>query len=172
MRNKVTRKLPAAINQEEWRELMKKTLKVHHKIAFLLGFGAGLRVSEILALEPRDIDFIRKNILVRQGKGSKDRVVPLPKGFRTTFLEHLPIKCGVRSLQRAFRRSAQKAGILGNKPTLHFHSLRHGFATHCLEVGIPLHHVRTLLGHSNISTTNVYLEMNPKEAIKRYDELF
>jgi integrase len=166
------RKLPVAISQDEWRELMKHTLKMHHKVAFLLGFEAGLRISEIVDLEARDIDYARKSILVRQGKGSKDRVVPLPKGFRATFLQHIPIKCGVRSLERAFKRAAAKAKLLETKPSLHFHSLRHGFASHMVNKGVPLHHVRTLMGHSNISTTNVYLEMNPKEALEKYEELF
>jgi integrase/recombinase XerD len=62
--------------------------------------------------------------------------------------------------------------LLEVKPTLHFHSLRHGFASNAVSKGIPIHHVRTLMGHSNISTTNVYLEMNPKEALKSYEELF
>lgn len=168
----MTRKLPVAISQEEWRELMKHTLKIHHKVAFLLGFEAGLRISEITHLEARDIDYSRKSILVRQGKGGKDRVVPLPKGFRATFLQHLPMKCGVRALERAFKGAAKRSKLLEIKPTLHFHSLRHGFASHMVNKGVPIHHVRTLLGHSNISTTNVYLEMNPKEALEKYEELF
>ncbi len=166
------RKLPVAINQEEFTKLIKVTKQMHHKISFLLGYGSGLRVSEVINLEKSDIDLKRKTILVRQGKGGKDRIVPLAKGFKEYHLKYIPIKCGIRSLQRAFKRSATKAGLLKRKPSLHFHSLRHGFATRLISQGVPLHHVRTLLGHSNISTTNVYLEANPQEAIKSYEKLF
>lgn len=166
------KKLPVAISEEEFTSLIEHTKKKHHKVAFLLGFGAGLRISEIINLEPRDISINEKKILVRQGKGGKDRIVPLPKGFREDFLEILPMKCGSRALELGFKKAASKANLLEKKPSLHFHSLRHGFATQCVSNGIPIHHVRTLLGHSNIATTNIYLEMNPKEALKAYQEMF
>jgi len=166
------KKLPVAISEEEFVKLLERTKKKHHRVAYLLGFGAGLRISEILKLEPRDIDIKEKNILVRQGKGSKDRVVPLPKGFRTELLSYIPIKISVRALERSFKRGCEKAGLLKIKPSLHFHSLRHGFATQCVKSGMPIHHLRTLMGHTNISTTNVYLELNPMEALKSYEDLF
>jgi len=166
------KKLPVAISEEEFVSLIRSTKKESHKLAFLLGFGSGLRVSEVLRLEPRDINLMEKKILVRQGKGSKDRVVPLPKGFRERHINLLPFGISPRALQVAFKRTAKRCGILNHKPTAHFHSLRHGFATNSIAKNIPLHHVRTLLGHSNISTTNIYLELNPKEALKSYEELF
>lgn len=110
--------------------------------------------------------------MIEQGKGSKDRIVPLAKGFKEVHLKLLPLTIGVRALEKAFKECAERAGLLKTKPTLHFHSLRHGFASNSVNNGIPIHHVRTLMGHSNISTTNVYLEMNPKEALKSYEELF
>jgi len=166
------KKLPVAITEEEFTRLLKKTKKPHHKVAYLLGFGAGLRISEIVNLESRHIDINERKIFVEQGKGSKDRVVPLPKGFKEKHLSLIPIKIGIRALQKAFKTHAKNAGLLNDKPSLHFHSLRHGFATNAISKNIPIHHVRTLMGHSNISTTNVYLEMNPKEALKSYEELF
>lgn len=166
------KKLPVAITEEEFTNLIKHTKKKHHKLAFLLGYGSGLRISEVLSLEPRDINLNEKKILVRQGKGSKDRTVPLPKGFKQEHLSLLPIKIGARGLQKAFKLICSKSGLLDIKPSIHFHSLRHGFATQCVSNGIPIHHIRTLMGHSNISTTNVYLEANPKEALKSYEELF
>lgn len=169
---KKAKKLPVAISEEEFMKLIKATNMDKHKLAFLLGFEAGLRISEVLKLEARDINFVDKNIFIRQGKGSKDRVVPLPKHFRESYLKFLPIGVGARALEIAFKRCCKRAGLLEIKPTLHFHSLRHGFASHCVKQGVPIHHVRTLMGHSNISTTNVYLELNPKEAIKSVEELF
>lgn len=166
------KKLPVAISEEEFTQLIKHTKAKHHKLAFLLGYGSGLRVSEVVNLQPRNVNLAQRIILVEQGKGSKDRTVPLPKGFREEHLKLLPMKSGIRSLQLGFKKSARLAGLLEIKPSLHFHSLRHGFATNSVNKGIPIHHVRTLMGHSNISTTNVYLEMNPKEAMRSYEELF
>lgn len=169
---KKPKKLPVALSEEEFVKLIKNTKKEHHKVAFLLGFGGGLRISEVLKLEPRHIIWTNRSILIEQGKGSKDRTVPLPKGFKESHLKLLPIKCGERALEKAFKAACNRAKLLETKPSLHFHSLRHGFATNAVSKGIPIHHVRTLMGHSNISTTNVYLEMNPKEALKSYEDLF
>lgn len=169
---KKSKKLPVAISTEEFTKLIEKTKKKEHKIAFLLGFGSGMRISEILHLNPEDIDIQNKLIRIIQGKGSKDRIVPVPKGLKEDHLKLLPLKCSARALQLAFKRACLKSGLLNVKPSLHFHSLRHGFASNSVSQGIPIHHVRTLMGHSNISTTNVYLEMNPKDALKSYEELF
>lgn len=166
------KKLPVALSEEEFTKLIDYTNKKHHKIAFLLGYGAGLRISEVLKLEPRHISMKERKILIEQGKGSKDRTVPLPKGFKEDHLKSLPIKCGERALEKAFKAAANRASLLQVKPSLHFHSLRHGFATNAVSKGIPIHHIRTLMGHSNISTTNVYLEMNPIDALKSYEDKF
>ena len=166
------KKLPVAISEEEFKRLLKHTYKKRHKAAFILGFGSGLRISEIIHLEKRHINFKERTILVEQGKGSKDRIVPLAKGFKTKYLRYIPVNRGPRALERSFKRAAERAGLLKEKPPLHFHSLRHGFATTAVSHSIPIHHVRTLMGHTNIATTNVYLEMNPKEALKSYEERF
>jgi len=170
----MARKLPVCMEVEEFTNLIKHTKQKHHKIAFLLGFGSGLRISEVLNLTRHEVDMKDRKILVKQGKGSKDRVVPLPKGFKEEFLKSLPLKeiVNVRALQTGFKRACSRAGILEKKPTMHFHSLRHGFATHLISQGMPIHHVRTLMGHTNISTTNIYLIANPKDALKSYEELF
>ena len=166
------KKLPVALNEEEFKLLIEHTNKRHHKLAFLLGYASGLRISEITHLEPRHIRLNERTINIELGKGGKDRTVPLPKGFKEEYIKMLPIKCGNRALEKAFKRAALKAKLLEIKPTLHFHSLRHGFATTAVSNNIPIHHIRTLMGHTNISTTNVYLEVNPKEAIKSYEDLF
>ena len=168
----MTKKLPVAIDEDEFYNLIRHTKKAHHKIAFLLGFGSGLRISEILKLEPRHINLKEKKILVEQGKGGKDRTVPLAKGFKEKHLKLLPLKVSARALQIAFKSAAKRSGLTETKPTIHFHSLRHGFASQAVKRGIPIHHIRTMLGHTNISTTNIYLELNPKEALKAYEELF
>ena len=66
----------------------------------------------------------------------------------------------------------KKSKLLEKKPNLHFHSLRHSFGSRLAGQGVPIHHIRTLMGHSNISTTNIYLIANPAEALKSYEDLF
>jgi len=167
-----TKKLPVAITQEEFYNLIKHTKQEHHKLAFLLGFGAGLRISEVISLTPERVNIKERRIFVYQGKGRKDRVVPLPKGFKEKHLNLLPIKVGARALEKAFKKACRASRLTENKPDIHFHSLRHGFGSQMANNGVPIHHIRTLMGHSNISTTNVYLELNPKEALKSYEDLF
>lgn len=168
----MSKKLPVAIDEEEFGKLIKSTKKEEHKLAFLLGFGSGMRVSEIIKLQKADINLRDKKIFIHQGKGKKDRIVPVPKGFKEKHLGMIPFGIGVRALEKAFKVAAKDSGLLTTKPDAHFHSLRHGFASQAVKNGIPIHFVRTLMGHSNISTTNVYLELNPTEALKSYEELF
>ena len=173
----MTKKLPVALSEEEFIKLIKVTNRKKMQLAFLLGYGSGLRVSEVIKLLPTQVNIKEKNIFIKDAKGGRDRVVPLPKGFKLEHLDLLPlkyknVKSGSRSLQSAFKFYCKKAGLLKIKPTLHFHSLRHGFATQLVKQNAPIHHIRTLMGHSNISTTNVYLEANPKEALKSYEDLF
>src|SRR3990167_1629599 len=178
------KKLPVALDVEEFKLLIENTKRQDHKIAFLLGFGSGLRLSEIVGkekdakgneimpLSKEQIDIEGKRIRLEGAKGMKDRVVPLPKGFKANMLPLLPlnqkyksIDSARRSLERIFKNTCKKAGLLEKKPGLHFHSLRHGFGSRMANQGVPIHHIRTLMGHSNISTTNCYLEMNPTKAL-------
>lgn len=168
----MSKKLPIAINVDEYAAIIKATLKQKHKIAIMLGFESGLRISEIINLQPNDIDMQARIIHIKQGKGGKDRTVPLAKSFKDKHLAYFPLKFKVRALQYAFMGACKRSGVLDKKPTVHFHSLRHGFATRLIEQGMNLHHIQILLGHSNISTTNVYLNANPKDAIKGYEDLF
>lgn len=163
--------LPKSIKQEEFINLMKAAKKkdIQARAAFLLGFGSGMRISEARNLQPNNIDVNAKKILIVSGKGQKDRVVPLPKGFQERHFKALPIKKTVRALQRNFKVYGKKAGI---RSELVFHSLRHGFATRLLELGVPINQVQLLLGHSNIATTSIYLKADPRDALKSYEEVF
>lgn len=166
------KKLPIAITKDEYEELVKKTNSPKHKLAFYLGFYSGLRVSEVVKLESRDIDLKEGKIFIRQGKGSKDRIAPLPKGFLKKYQDILPLGLGKRALQKAFKVSAKASGLLDRKPTAHFHSLRHGFATRYLEQGGNIQSLKVLMGHTNISTTDIYNQLNPKVALDSYKDLF
>src|SRR3990167_7365347 len=96
------KKLPSAVSEEDFVKLIENTKKDEHKLAFLLGYGAGLRVSEIIKLQPQDVNLKEKKIFIRQGKGAKDRVVPVPKGFKEKHLTMIPFKVGIRALEYAF----------------------------------------------------------------------
>jgi len=166
------KKLPIAITQLEYDSLIEHTKSKKHILAFYLGFNSGLRVSEVIKLEPRDIDLEGGKIFIREGKGKKDRIAPLPKGFQKKYLDVLPMGITTRALQKAFKVSANASGLLKAKPTAHFHSLRHGFATKFLEQGGNIQLLKVLMGHTNISTTDIYNQLNPQVALKAYKELW
>lgn len=158
-----------AITSEEFVDLINNTPKKDKeaRVSFLLAYGAGLRLSEVLNLNKENIK--DKFIQIWEGKGGKDRTVPLPKGWKQWMNDILPIKKSGRSLQRNFKKYSSKAGL---NPKYTFHSLRHGFAVRLVERGVPLNQVQMLMGHSNLSTTNVYTRARPMDAIKSYEELF
>ena len=155
-------KLPETLTEEEFEALMKSTLKPHHKAAFALGFYQGMRVSEIVNLKPEHIDEGQRIIRIKQGKGGKDRNIPIaPKMLKG--LKFVPIGCGVRSLQIAFKSSLKRAKIAKD---LHFHSLRHSCATHLLNVQKwNIRQVQQFLGHANLNTTQIYTHVSPQDLV-------
>lgn len=164
--------LPKSIKQDEFVKLVKyfnKPWQKESKVACLIAYESGLRISEIKNLKKEHIDIKGKRINVIRGKFSKDRVVPLPKTWRSYMYDMIPIKCSIRTIERNFNRAGKSAGI---RSELVFHSLRHGFATNCLERGMPINQVQVLLGHSTVATTNVYIRANPTDALKKYEEIY
>ena len=166
------KKLPVDVTEEEFTQLVSVTKQKKHKVAFLLAWGSGLRISEVLKLQRNEIDLEGKQIRINEGKGKKDRIVPLPKGFRETHLQYIPFDFKDRSLQKTFRLYSEKSGLRKKKPSVHFHSLRHGFATQCVRKGIPLKAIQLMLGHSDLSTTGIYLQLAPEECLNEYQEKF
>lgn len=170
---KVTAKpLPIEVNQAEYIAILNKTKLMHHKIAFMLAFESGLRISEVVNVRKNDFDFGNKQIRVNLGKNSKDRIVPLPLSWLKHHIKYIPIQCKQRALQKAFIASAIETGLKKKKPKVHFHSLRHGFATECIRSGIDIATVSGLLGHEDISTTSIYINLCPAERIKKYQDKF
>jgi integrase len=186
----MSQKQPVAVTKDEFLLILSNTKRKYVKVVFLLGFGSGLRLSEIVGydkgerkiepLHPDRIDVKSKTINVIDAKGGAGRTVPLAKGFKEDMLKFFPITTKYykniasarRSIERMFKSAARKAGVLSKKPDLHFHSLRHGFGTRCADQGMPIHHIKMLMGHSNISTTNVYIQGNPKDALREYEGRF
>lgn len=208
VRAKRPRRLPVVLSQTEVRRLLSVIDERAWLMAALL-YGTGIRLMECLRLRVKDVDFGRREITVRSGKGGKDRHVPLPESLREALptavervrvLHEADVAAGVgevwlpaalerkypnaarefgwqylfpspklsadpRSgvlrrhhldesvLQRAVRAARQRAGIV--KPAT-CHTLRHSFATHLLEAGYDIRTIQELLGHKDLSTTQIY----------------
>lgn len=155
----MARRIPQTISEEDLLHLIKNTNKIHHKLAFALGFYECMRISEVVKLKPENID--KEIIRIKQAKGSKDRNIPINPKIRK-LLKHVPVKCGARALQIAFRLKVLQ--FLGKD--MHFHDLRHSGATHYLNVEKwNLRQVQLLLGHARVSTTEIYTHVNPEDLI-------
>lgn len=176
----MTKKLISWVTQEEFEKLFKAEDDKPFKLAMLLAFEAGMRISEILGLMNKDksfkieplkrelIDLQMHTILIRGGKGGKDRVVPLPKRFNENALKMLPLTFSRRTFQRRLKELGKK--VLGK--SVNPHMLRHGFGSHLAGSGRPIHEVQMLMGHSRLDTTGIYLHANPKKAVEGAREVF
>jgi len=164
------RRLPKSVRPEEWDKLI-KVIKKKDKIAiigFLLAYGSGMRISEVLRCRSEHFQ-TDGMIFIPESKYGVERKVPIPKGWRNDFMRLLPLKRTARTLERKFKSYSLKAGL---NPLYTFHSLRHGFATRLLERGVPINQVQLALGHSNISTTSIYTKASPQDLLKSYEEKF
>jgi|ETNmetMinimDraft_25_1059894.scaffolds.fasta_scaffold35476_1 site-specific recombinase XerD len=165
------RKLPQLLRREEVTRLLAHTPIFKHRVFFLAGYSAGLRVSEIVKLRCVDIDSSRMVIRVEQGKGAKDRLTVLSASFLEVLREYwrrtqpgeflFPSRSTRRHLctgaiKEAFRHAKRRAKI--HKPG-GIHMLRHAFATEMLEAGVEIHTLQSLLGHRSIQTTTRYLHL-------------
>lgn len=164
----MARNIPATITEQELIAILKATTKPKKRLAYMLGFYQALRVSEVAKLQPGDIDINKHTFFIRQGKGNKDRVIPIVKPLllkeRTiiSYLQHLPIETTTRALQISFKRIAKK--VLGKD--LHFHTLRHSGATWLLnKKKWDIRQVQVFLGHSKLQTTEIYTHVTPTDLI-------
>jgi integrase/recombinase XerD len=168
------KKLPNVLSKEEVKNILESMVNIKHKTMLSLIYSCGMRRSELLHLRPNDIDSYRKLVIIRQGKGKKDRVVPLsPKildMLRTYYTGYKPKvwlfegqkpgeQYDERSLASVFKQGLERAKI--NKPAS-LHWLRHSYATHLLEAGTDLRYIQELLGHSSSKTTEMYTHVSTK----------
>jgi len=149
-------------------------LDLRNRALVELVYSAGLRSAEAIGLDLGDVDFEQELVHVRSGKGAKDRVVPL--GEEAAYWVALYL----REARPALARGANDALFLSatgrrlDTSTLrrlapHPHRLRHAFATHLLEGGADLRTIQELLGHSSLTTTQVYSHVDAKRLRKVYD---
>jgi len=152
--------------------LLKACDNPRDRMALTLCYGCGLRLSELTSLKVSDIDGERHLLRIEQGKGAKDRLVPVSDSLlgllREYWRAYRPgpwLFCGrgdnamsVAMPQRAYRRSKGRAGVLKHGG---IHSLRHAYATHQLEAGLPVHRLQYLLGHRSIQSTLRYVHWVP-----------
>lgn len=166
------RKLPEVLASEELPALFEAAPNAKYRAVFMTGYGCGLRLGEILALRPSDIDSKRMVIRVEQGKGRKDRYVMLPQRLleelRACWRTYRPKvflfegdasgeQLSKSAVQKAFKRARCSAGILKR---VSVRSLRHAFATHMLEDGVSILVIQALLGHRSLGTTQVYTHLS------------
>jgi site-specific recombinase XerD len=169
---KKARTIPAVLSPEEVGRFLDAARAGRDRVLFQTAYACGLRISELIHLQVRDIDSARMVVIVRQGKGAKDRLVPLSKRLlaelRRYWLMHrssawlFPGRQPGRPLhpagvQREFQRTLRQAGIDKQATP---HTLRHSFATHLLEAGVDILTVQKLLGHGSLSTTSHYLHIS------------
>jgi site-specific recombinase XerD len=172
-KQKEEQKLPRVLSRQEAETLIATAKNPKHRLLLCLAYGCGLRVSELAGLRLEDLDFDRRLIRVRHGKGAKDRLVMLPASLEQTvreylqafapkvfLLENLPgIPLNKRTLQLVFSNACVRAGIRSDGG---IHSLRHSFATHLLEAGTDIRCIQVLLGHSSSKTTERYTHVAAK----------
>jgi len=151
-----------------------------------LFYSSGLRLSELVALDLQDLDFRESTLVVREGKGQKTRHVPIGRFARDAIANWLKVRAtwpgaslpavftsrrGVRISPRSVQsRLARWQLKQGGAMTVHPHMLRHSFASHLLESSGDLRAVQELLGHANLSTTQVYTHLDYQHLAKVYDQ--
>lgn len=173
---KVSKKLPVVLTKEEVRTMIDSVENEKHRLIVALLYSSGLRVSELVNLKVGDLELNEKIGWVRSGKGAKDRLFIIPNSLIDDLKKHMRRKketdyifegydgaMTARNVQKIVSAAAKQAGI--NKP-VHVHTLRHTFATHLLESGENIRKIQMLLGHANLSTTQLYLDVSTEELKK------
>ncbi|NNL57460.1 MAG: tyrosine recombinase XerC [Pseudomonadales bacterium] len=187
---KAPRKLPTVLDVDQLNQLLERdpgngfiALRDHTLIEVF--YSAGLRLAEIAALDVSHVDLAARQVKVT-GKGNKQRVLPLGSKALQAIRQWLPLRNTVaasdeqalfisRRGQRLGRRAIQlrlknAAHLLEHAQNLHPHMLRHSFASHMLESSGDLRAVQELLGHANLSTTQIYTHLDFQQLAEVYDK--
>jgi integrase/recombinase XerD len=190
---KRTKSLPKHLNEKEVESLInafdnesncnseyKKLVNLRNKVILALLYSSGLRVSELVTLETDNIDLHERTMRIR-GKGEKDRIVLFDDETKVLIEDYIDKKSvndeylfvnrsgnhlTPRYIQMMIKFHAEKAGI---KKKVTPHILRHSFATHLLKNGVDIRAIQQLLGHSNLSTTQIYTSVDMRTLKSVYD---
>lgn len=176
-RPKKEKKIPTTLSKEEVKKLLKELKTEKSKLMASLMYAGGFRVSELTNLKIINLNFPEKIGHIVQSKGNKDRVFNIPE-FLTEDLINLVKqqkdnneeflftgksgKLSTRNLQKIISSAAKRASLQG----VHCHTLRHSFATHLLEDGVDIRKIQELLGHADLSTTQIYTHVSTEELKK------
>jgi integrase/recombinase XerC len=187
---KQARKLPKTLDVDQISGLLEagtnSTLEIRDLAMFELFYSSGLRLSELAALNLTDIDLPDNSLMVRTGKGGKSRILPIGSKAVTAinnwlqqrlksvaatesalFISIRGKRLGQRSIELRLEQWCKKKGIAEH---IHPHMLRHSFASHLLESSQDLRAVQELLGHCNISTTQIYTHLDFQHLADVYDK--
>ena len=176
-RPKKSRTLPSVLSQEEVLRIIQYTQNIKHRAILTLLYSCGLRIGELINLKLEDFHVERKQLIVKKGKGRKDRYVSLADSFlpllSNYYHSYKPTiyfvegqnggKYSAESIRSFLRKSCKKAGI---RKLVTPHTLRHSYATHLLENGVDLRYIQTLLGHSKPETTMIYTHVQRKDLME------
>ena len=188
---KTQKKLPKVLSEEEIDKLLDINLNTNfdyrNKAMLELMYSSGLRVSELVNLKVNDIDLVNSSVRIF-GKGSKERIIPLNDYatialknyilyYRTSLFKHgennylFLNNHGNKMTRQGFFKILSKIAKEKNiKTEFSPHTLRHSFATHLLKHGADLRSIQELLGHSDISTTQIYTHITEERLQKNYEE--
>jgi site-specific recombinase XerD len=168
---KKTDYLPTILSKEEIERMLSGITNPKHHFLISLMYSAGLRVSETVKIRMRDFDLDRKLIMVRRGKGAKDRCTLLSEKLIPILKKQIALKKSTdylftgsngkshltpESAEKVVKKAAELAGIAKR---VSCHTLRHSFATHLLEAGTSIRYIQELLGHSKLETTQIYTKV-------------
>lgn len=176
-RPKKSKLLPTVLSKEQIIDLLRCTKNLKHRAILAMIYSAGLRISELLNLKLCEIDIDRRQILVKNSKGRRDRNIILAESFIPLLLNYLNSytpsthfvegptgeKYSAESIRAFLRKSCKAAEI---KKHVTPHTLRHSYATHLLENGIDLRYIQELLGHAKPETTMIYTHVSKKDLLK------
>lgn len=167
---KKAKKLPYILSKAEIVLILNKIKNPKHRLMIAMLYGSGLRVSELVKLRVTDIDLMHLRVIIRGGKGKKDRISVISQtlvpGLKELITQRSPLESlfmsqnkksySIRTVQTVFDRALLSSNLEKNASC---HTLRHSFATHLLEAGINIKSIKQLLGHSRVETTMVYIHV-------------
>jgi integrase/recombinase XerD len=175
---KKNKHLPVVLSKEEVKQLLQAVKPGKNRLLLQFIYSSGTRVSEAVNMKVEDFNFKERIAKVKSGKGDKDRIIILSKNWCSMakkYLERKKVKSPffftkkngkpitTTTVQRIVRYAAKKAGL--NKEVTP-HTLRHSFATHLLEAGENIRNIQELLGHSSLSTTQIYTHVSTEQLKK------